>query len=329
MSIASDHEHSFGQDRSQAGEGRTHIVIGITAVTMLVEIAAGWAFSSMALLADGLHMASHAAALAIVAWAYSYARRHAHDRRFSFGTGKVNALAGFSGALLLAGFSLLMAVESIGRLLEPVRIEFDWAMVVAGAGLLVNLVCALILVGGSTSGHGGHGHGGHAHGHGGHGHGGHAHGGDGHKGDDLNLRSAYLHVLADGVTSAAAILALLAGRLWGAVWMDPVMGIVGALLVAHWSWGLSRDSASVLLDHQAPKRVQDSIVQALEAEGGVQLTDLHVWSIGPGGFAAEIALTAESPKSPAHYRALLPAAAQVVHCTVEVRAASSEVNSVN
>jgi len=202
----------------------------------------------MALLADGLHMASHTVALGLALFAYIYARRHAHDARFSLGTGKVNALGGFSGALLLAVFSLFMAWESIDRFLNPIDILFDQALIVAAVGLVVNLVSAFLLK------HEPHGHGDHHHHHD---HSGHAHGGD------HNLRSAYLHVIADALTSVGAILALLAGKLYGWGWMDPAIGLVGSVLVASWAWTLIRSTSHVLLDHQAPAPMLAAIKSAL------------------------------------------------------------------
>ena len=234
------HDHTFGQDEPRPGERRTRLVVLLTVTMMVAEIIAGVMFGSMALLADGLHMASHSVALGLALIAYVYARRHAADRRFSFGTGKVNALAGFSGALLLAVFAMGMALESVSRFVEPVSIEFNQAILVACLGLVVNVVSALLLQSQP------HSHGADAHAHS------HAHGHDHAHEQDLNLRSAYLHVLADALTSVAAIAALLSGKYLGWNWMDPTMGLVGSALVATWSWSLMRSSARVLLDHQAP-----------------------------------------------------------------------------
>jgi cation diffusion facilitator family transporter len=296
------HEHVFGQDVRREGERRTRIVIVLTAVTMVAEIVAGLVFGSMALLADGLHMASHAMALGISAFAYAYARRHAADVRFSFGTGKVNALAGYTGAVLLAVFALFMAVESIGRFFAPVTIHFDQAILVAVLGLAVNAVSAWILGGGH-----GHDHDhAHAHPHG------HAH----HH--DHNLRSAYLHVLADALTSIAAILALLAGKFLGWGWMDPAMGIVGSLLIARWSVQLLRESSRTLLDRQAPEGLRESVRKAIEGDTTDRVMDLHLWSIGPGIWAAEIAVLAEAPEPPDAYKARLPDDLGIVHATMEV-----------
>ncbi|MGD9547620.1 MAG: CDF family Co(II)/Ni(II) efflux transporter DmeF [Candidatus Krumholzibacteriia bacterium] len=302
------HDHVFGQDQPRAGERRTVIVIAITAVTMVVEIAAGLAFGSMALLADGLHMASHTAALGLAAFAYVYARKRARDPRFSFGTGKVNALSGFAGAIVLAGFALVMLVESIGRFLAPVPIVFDQAILVAVAGFVVNAVSMVVL--------GGHHH---DHDHDDH----HDHGPHHRHHEDHNLRSAYLHVLADALTSVLAIFALLAGKYFGAVWLDPIMGVLGGGLVIRWAWGLLRQSGKVLLDRQAPAGVLKAVTEALERDGTARILDLHVWSIGPGYYAAEVALEGVDPKDPDHYRGLLPKDLGLVHVTVEVRGSGS------
>ena len=290
------HDHAFGQDRTRVGERRTFIVIAVTAVTMVVEIVSGIAFGSMALLADGLHMASHALALGITAAAYVYARRHAHDERYSFGTGKVNALGGFVSALFLALFVLVMAAESVNRLFNPVDIAFNQAIAVAVLGLVVNAASLFIL-----GGH--HDRGGHSHSHG------HA---------DHNLRAAYLHVMADALTSVLAIVALLCAKYFGWNWMDPIMGIVGAVLVARWSWGLLRDTSHVLLDRRAPARIRYAIRAAIEDHDASRVADLHVWSIGPNIYVAVITVVADEPQEPDHYKAMLPDDLGVVHTTVEV-----------
>lgn len=295
------HSHSFGQDRKRPGEARTLIVISITATMMVVEIAAGLAFGSMALLADGLHMASHAAALGVTALAYIYARRHAHNQRFSFGTGKVNALGGFTGAILLAVFALIMVWESVDRLIFPVPISFNGAILVAVVGLMVNGASMLIL---------GHRHDeselahGHDHGH--------------HHKHDQNLRAAYLHVLADALTSVLAIFALLAAKYAGQVWMDPLMGIIGALVVARWSWGLIRTTSEVLLDHQAAAEKCEKIRASLESDSASRVTDLHVWNIGPGIFSMVAAISTSRPVTPQEYRERIPQDLGVVHASIEV-----------
>jgi cation diffusion facilitator family transporter len=275
---------------------------------MILEIAAGITFGSMALLADGLHMASHATALAISMFAYIYARRHAHDKRFSFGTGKVNSLAGFTGAVLLAIFALIMVSESVKRLFLPITIEFDHALVVACIGLIVNGLSVVIL------GHPG------AHRHDG-GHGdddAHEHTPDDHHAHDHNLRSAYLHVLADTLTSVLAILALLAGKLGGLIWLDPVMGVVGAILVARWSIGLVRTTSRVLLDRQGPEHVCADIRSAVEATGDTTVTDLHLWSVGPGKYSLILVVTTGGPHTPESFRQRLPRDADIAHVAIEV-----------
>lgn len=306
-------DHSFGQDVKRPGEMKTFVVIAITAVMMVVEIAAGLAYGSMALLADGLHMASHAAALTISAFAYIYARRHAHDDRFNFGTGKVNALGGFAGAVLLGSFAGVMVLESIKRFLHPEEISFGMAILVAVIGLVVNVICALVL---------GHSHGphedGHDHGHS-HDHGDHNHAGHDHD-HDHNLKAAYFHVIADALTSVLAIGALLAGLYLGWSWLDPLMGIVGAALVARWSLGLVRTTGRVLLDQQASQSVQDAVRNCIEEYDDHRVVDLHVWSIGPQIYAAEIVVLAEDPQPPYYYKKMLPSSLGLAHVIVEVHA---------
>jgi len=302
------HDHTFGQDRRKPGELRTLVVVVLTAATMVLEITAGVAYGSMALLADGLHMASHASALAITFFAYIYARRNAHSDRFCFGTGKVNSLAGFTGAVLLALFALVMAWESLHRLAEPLPIAFDQALVVAFLGLLVNGLSVVVLGGGHSHQHDDH----------------HEEADklsasqphDRHK-HDHNLRSAYLHVLADALTSLLAIAALLAGKYLGLNWLDPAMGIVGAILVAHWSFGLLASTSAVLLDHRAPATIENIIRQSIEA-GGDRLTDPHVWAVGPGMYCVVIGVVSENPQPPEHYKSLLPEGMGLVHVAIEI-----------
>lgn len=298
------HDHSFGQERRRPGESRTWLVIAITAATMLVEIIAGLTFHSMALLADGLHMASHATALGIAAFAYAYTRRHARDARFCFGTGKVNSLGAFASAVLLALLALLMAGESLRRLFAPVAIGFDQAILVAVVGLFVNGLSLLVLRDGARAGHV------HAETDSDHAHEHH---------HDHNLWAAYLHVLADALTSLLAIVALLAGKYFGLNWLDAVMGIVGAALVLRWGIGLLRASARVLLDHQAPAALHTALRESLEADGDSRVADLHVWAVGPGIYAAAITLIAASPREPAAYLDALPLRLGIVHATVEIR----------
>lgn len=308
------HEHIFGQDEKRPGENRTGVVVAVTASMMVVEIAAGVVFGSMALLADGLHMASHAVALGVTLVAYRMARRFAGDPRLSFGTGKINALAGFASAVLLAGFAFVMVIESIGRAVEPVPIQFDQALIVAVVGLVVNGGSALLLGHSHDHDHH-HGHDHHHHSH--HGHPtGHAHD-HAHGHEDHNLRAAYLHVLADAVTSLLAIAALLAGKYANAVILDPAMGIVGAALVASWSYGLLKETGCILLDRQADLNLVDDVRTSI-ARVGATVVDLHLWSIGPGINAAAVTVEAQAGVSPDEIRKALPAKAKVVHATIEI-----------
>ncbi len=301
------HSHAFGQDEKRTGELRTLIVIIITATMMVVEIATGVLFGSIALLADGMHMASHAAALTINVFAYVYARRQAHNHTFSFGTGKVNALGGFTGAVLLAIFALMMAWESVDRLLNPVEIAFNQAIFVAVLGLIVNGVSVLILGDNHDHEHD------HDHQHDDHDH--------EHEHHDHNLRAAYLHVLADALTSLLAIFALLGGKFLGLSWMDPLMGLVGAFWVSKWSLGLIRTTSAVLLDKQGSATLRQRIQTALEASGA-QVTDLHLWSIGPKMNSVIISLLAENLRSPDEYKQLLPTDLGLAHITIEVNQAA-------
>jgi len=285
------HDHTFGQDGKKSAERRTLAVSIVTVLTMAVEIVAGLAFGSMALLADGLHMGSHASALAISVIAYRFTRAHAKDARFNFGTGKVNSLAAFASATMLGLIALAMAWESTARFLSPVPIGFDQAILVAVLGLIVNGVCFAILGGHDRSIRRDH--------------------------KDHNLRSAYLHVLADALTSVFAIFALLAGKYLGQQWLDPFMGLIGAALVVRWSGGLLRSSASVLLDLQAPDEVREAVRKAIESKGDNRVSDLHVWSVGPGIYAAEIAIVSSRPLDPDSYSVLLPKELGIVHATFE------------
>lgn len=298
------HSHSFGQEHQRSGERRTAIVIAITATMMSVEITAGLVFGSMALLADGLHMASHATALFINVFAYVYARRHAHDERYSFGTGKVNALGGFTGAVLLAVFAMMMAWGSVERLIHPVSIAFNQAILVAVIGLIINGASVFIL---GHADEDDHDHDEHEHTHGHHGH---------HH--DHNLRSAYFHVLADALTSILAIIALLTAKYFGLVWMDPAMGIVGAALVCQWSVGLLRATSAILLDRQGPEELKRKIRKSIEADGETRVVDLHLWVIGPNIYSVILSIVARNPGPPDHYKKLLPPGLGLVHVTVEV-----------
>ena len=288
------HSHAFGQDKKQSGEFRTFIVIAITSSMMLVEIVAGLAFGSMALLADGLHMGSHTIALSINAFAYVYARHNANNERYSFGTGKVNTLGGYTGAILLAVVASMMAWESVERLIAPISIAFNQAIIVAVLGLVVNGASVFIL--GINQGHG------HEHEH-------HRH--------DHNLRSAYFHVLADAITSLLAIFALLVGKYFGAVWMDSLMGLVGAALVARWSLGLLKSTGVILLDQQSSKETQDSIRKTIENDDN-RIVDLHLWAVGPDIYSAIISIVSRSPQQPDYYKSLLANHLTLEHISVEV-----------
>ncbi|MFA6174705.1 MAG: CDF family Co(II)/Ni(II) efflux transporter DmeF [Kiritimatiellales bacterium] len=292
------HAHTFGQENERAGEKRTVIVTILTAVMMVAEVAAGIVFGSMALLADGLHMASHAAALFIAWLAYIYARRHASDPRYSFGTGKVNSLGGYTGAILLALFAALMVWESTKRVIHPVDIAFNQAIFVAVLGLIVNGVSVFIL--GLPEHHHDHHHEDHDHHH------------------DHNLRSAYLHVLADALTSVLAIAALLVAKYTGFMQIDPIMGIVGAVVVLRWSVGLLRASSLILLDQQGSAKMTQKIKNCIEKDGDNWVVDLHLWSIGPGIFSAAISLVTRNPQSAEYYKRLIPAELGVAHVTLEV-----------
>ncbi len=300
-----EHDHVFNQDQQRAGENRTLLIVAITAVMMIVEIWAGLISGSMALLADGLHMASHTVALGLSVFAYVISRRLASNRHYAFGVGKINSLAGFASAVMLLGFALVMAIESADRLINPVAIAFDQAIGIAVLGLLVNGFSAWVL---NSTPHE------HAHSHGHH---------HEHHGHDHNLRAAYLHVLADALTSLLAIVALMAGKYMGASWLDPVMGIVGAALVTRWSYGLIRETGKVLLDNQADEHMLGEMREAIERECSDRVTDLHVWSIGHGIYAAEVAVVSDAPQSPNHYKSLIPKSLNIVHATIEVHQCTS------
>lgn len=302
-----EHHHTFGTNERTEGERRTRWVVALTFMMMTVEVVAGLAFGSMALLADGWHMGTHALALGVAVFAYTYARRHAADPRYSFGTGKVGALGGFGSAVGLAVVALMVLAESFARLRSPVDIRFDEAIAVAVIGLIVNLVSALLLR------HDHHHHHDHDHDEG------HA-----HHHPDHNLRGAYLHVMADALTSILAIIALIAGRQLGWTWMDPMMGVVGSLVIARWSYGLLRDTSAVLLDAEVPPERQGQIRQAIESDADNRVVDLHLWRVGPAHLAAIVSVVSHEPREPEHYKKLLASFADLAHITVEVHRCPGE-----
>ncbi len=302
------HEHAFDAG-NRAGESRTWIVVAITAVTMVAEIAGGWITGSMALLADGWHMGTHVAALALAGIAYALARRWSDDSRFAFGTWKIEVLGAFSSALVLAIVALAMAVESVVRLVNPHEIAFGPALAVAAVGLVVNVASALVLAGHDHGHDPDHDHD-HDHGHG------HGHGHPGHH--DLNLRGAYLHVLADAFTSVLAIAALAAGMWAGWAWLDPVMGIVGAVVIAWWSKGLLVESARVLLDREMDSPVAAQVRSAIQTDGDAEIADLHLWRVGRARYACIVTVVAREPLTPDEYRGRLAGIATLAHVSIEV-----------
>jgi cation diffusion facilitator family transporter len=310
------HDHVFlGAGHAQA-ERRTWMVIGLCTLMMIAEIVGGLLFGSIALVADGLHMSTHASALLLAALAYSYARRHARDTRFSFGTGKLGDLAGFASAIILAMIALLIGYEAVLRFIAPVPIRFDEAIPIAVLGLIVNVASVLLLSGGARD----HGHS-HDHGHG-HDHGEHHH--DAHETApraahrDNNLRAAIIHVLADAGVSLLVIVGLLLGRFFGWLWMDPVVGLCGAVVIAAWSYGLIRDTGAILLDMNPDRDMAERMRAVIEVDGD-RLTDLHVWRLGPGHLGAILSVATAKLRAPDYYHRLLGRFSALSHVTVEVQ----------
>lgn len=299
------HDHRFHVDHAH-GERSTRRVIALTLTMMVVEITAGTLYGSMALLADGWHMGTHAVALGITALAYSFARRHADNPRFAFGTGKVAELGGFASAVVLAVVAILMAAESVQRLIAPHPIRFNEAIAVAVLGLAVNVASALMLQGRAPHGHGHKDDNGRAH----------------HR--DHNLKAAYLHVLADALTSVLAIVALSAGKAFGWRWLDPFMGIVGAVIITKWAFGLLIDTGRILLDRDVDPAFVSEVVQRIEADSDNRVSDIHVWRVGVGSLSIILSIVTHHPQAPDHYKRLIGDLDEVAHVTVEVNRCEGE-----
>ena len=297
------HEHHFHTDVDGSAERQTYRVIVLTLTMMAVEVVGGYIFGSMALLADGWHMGTHAGALGITVFAYAYARRNANNPSYTFGTGKVGVLGGYTSAVVLGIVAIIMLWESSKRLVSPVQIHFNEAIVVACIGLVVNLVSAYMLR--------------HTH----HREEGHH---EAHHHQDHNLKAAYFHVLADALTSVLAIIALFMGKALGWIWMDPIMGIVGALIIGRWAYGLVRESSRILLDGEAHGRMIQSIRETLESDADNRISDLHLWRVGPHDFAAIITVLTHNPRPPEYYKDLLAGYEELSHLTVEIHAYSGQ-----
>ena len=290
------HDHRYNTDDFH-GERNMKRVVFLTLFMMVIEISAGYLYGSMALLADGWHMGTHAAALGITLLAYYYARRNSDNPDYSFGTGKVGVLGGFASAVVLAVIALLMGVESIKRLIAPLPIHFNEAILVATLGLSVNIISAVLLQGKHH----------------------HDHEQSSNKmKHDHNLRAAYLHVIADALTSVLAIIALVAGKAFGWIWMDPIMGIVGAIIITKWSYGLLVDTGKILLDRSVNTEAIDEIKAIIESDSDNRISDIHVWRVGPHHLSAIVSIVTHFPKSPEHYKKLLCNFHEISHLTVEV-----------
>ena len=300
-----EHSHNFLDDRNQA-EKKTTIVLLLTVVTMVVEIIAGRAFGSLALLADGWHMATHVGAFGIAVFAYQYAKKYADDPKYTYGTGKVSVLGGFTSAIVLGVIALGIAIESCTRFFHLQNIKFDEAIFVAVIGLVVNLVSAFLLED--------------------HDHHAHDHHDDSHDHDhhDHNLRAAYIHVLADALTSLLAIIALFAGKYLGWVWMDAIMGLVGALVIGKWAYGLVQETTSILLDGTIDKEVKLAIVNSIEGDKDNRITDLHIWKVSENHLVATISLVTHYPQEPIYYKQLLNHIRSLSHVIVEVNHCQGE-----
>jgi cation diffusion facilitator family transporter len=292
------HSHEFSV-KNEKGERRTQYVLMLTAATMVVEIVAGSVYGSMALLADGWHMGTHVAAFVIAIFAYRFARKHANNPAYAFGTGKVNVLGGFASAIALAVVALVMLVESLQRIIDPHPIHFNEAIVVASLGLFINVISAFLLKGNQNHGHNHHHH-------------------------DHNLRAAYLHVLADAMTSLLAIIALVSGKYIGWNWLDPVMGIVGAIIITRWSYGLIKQTSPILLDASIDQEYQSAVKQAIENDSDNRVSDIHIWKVGANHYAAIIALVTHYPNTAEHYKKLLEKFHKLSHIVIEVNECKEE-----
>jgi cation diffusion facilitator family transporter len=304
------HSHVFLGTGHERNERRTWMVIALCTAMMVAEIVGGLMFGSIALVADGLHMSTHASALLLAALAYSYARRHANDERFSFGTGKLGDLAGFSSAIVLAMIAILIGYEAVARLFAPVPIHFNEAIPIAVVGLLVNIASALLLGGGHDHDHG-HSHAEHDHDHG------HTHD---HAHRDNNMRAAVIHVLADAVVSVLVIAGLVLARAFGWLFMDPLAGICGAVVIASWSYGLIRDTGAILIDMSTDRAMAARVRATIERDGD-RLEDLHLWRLGPGHLGAIVSVATTKPRNADYYRRLLGGFHDLSHVTVEVQQA--------
>jgi cation diffusion facilitator family transporter len=305
------HGHDFTVIHEQ-GEKRTKQVLALTAVTMVVEIIAGTLFGSMALLADGWHMGTHVTAFLITIFAYRYAAKHADNPAFAFGTGKVSVLGGFASAIALAVVAIVMLAESVHRIVAPQPIHFNEAIAVAVLGLIVNVISAFIL----QDHHHGHDHDHHEHDHE------HDHNHGHHQ--DHNLKAAYLHVMADALTSVLAITALIFGKYLGWNWLDPIMGIVGALVITRWSLSLIRDTGPILLDGSIDREYVSAIIARIEADRDNRVSDIHVWRVGPADYAAILSIVTHYPEKTEYYRELLETFKEISHLTVEVHVCNDD-----
>jgi cation diffusion facilitator family transporter len=302
------HSHDFSV-KNDKGERRTQYVLILTAITMIVEIIAGSLYGSMALLADGWHMSTHVAAFMITIFAYRYARKHASNPAYAFGTGKVSVLGGFASAIALAVVALVMLIESMQRIIDPQIIQFNEAIAVASLGLFINMVSAFLLK--DDHHHHDHNHN-------------HNHSDEHHHHHDHNLRAAYMHVLADALTSLLAIVALVSGKYFGWNWLDPIMGIVGAIIITRWSYGLLKQTGPILLDGSIEQEYQSAIKETIEKDSDNRISDIHIWKVGANHYAAIISLITHFPKPTQHYKDLLTGFDKLSHTTIEVNACEGE-----